>query len=136
MYTLSATNSVFPSRRHQRLHPVARIVMLDDGSDAGLGLLLHFRMWGHAVFAVRTWRDGLAYSRALNPHLVLVNLDVAGPRGLDEMTQVLHAYGPKGLRILVLKDGLPYFVQESESAELRIAGVPALKTALRSLAMS
>ena len=112
----------------------ARVLMVDQGSDIGVGLLLMLRIWGHSVSVARTWRHGLLQARELDPHVVLVNLDLLLPGTLGTAMRALLAVDSRAACLVALKDGLPYFVEGTGGVpRLRLATTPALKAAIRAL---
>ena len=119
------------SRRPAR-GPSARILLVDPGSDAGLGLLLMFRIWGHTVTVARTWEDGLSQARALPPHLALVNLELLDC-GLGRALAALQEAGYAADRLVAIEDGLPCLLEEGSFA-LRHVGTPTLKALAAALA--
>ena len=121
--------------RVRRVVPIARarILMIDDGSDVGVGLLLLFRIWGHAVSVAHSWRQGLLQACSQDPQLVLVNLDLPGVGSLDRVVQMLK---PElhGSRVVALQEGLAYFVEEGEGGpQLTLAKTTALKAIVKSM---
>lgn len=134
MHTLHVTQLSSLSRRRQSLDQGARVLMVDQGSDIGVGLLLMLKIWGHSVSLARTWRHGLLQVRDLDPHVVFVNLDLLLPGTLGATLHALRAADARNTLVVALKHGMPYFVEEAGSApRLRLATTPALKAAIRAL---
>jgi hypothetical protein len=107
--------------------------MIDDGSDVGVGLLLLFRIWGHAVSVAHTWRNGVLQACSQDPQLVLVNLDLPGVGSLET---VLGALKPDlhGHHVVALKEGLAYFVEEGERGpQLTLAKTTTLKSIVKAM---
>ena len=134
MHHVPAT-SLLLAPRVRRVVPIARarILMIDDGSDVGLGLLLLFRIWGHAVSVAHSWRQGLIQACSQDPQLVLVNL---GVHGVGSLTTVVRTLKPAlhGSRVVALQDGLAYFVEEGERGpQLTLAKTSALKALVKSM---
>jgi hypothetical protein len=121
--------------RVRRVVPIARarILMIDDGSDVGVGLLLLFRIWGHAVSVAHSWRQGMLQACSQDPQLVLVNLGLPGVGPLDTVLSALKP-GLHGSRIVALQEGLAYFIEEGERGpQLTIAKTTALKSIVKSM---
>lgn len=121
--------------RVRRVVPIARarILMIDDGSDVGVGLLLLFRIWGHAVSVAHSWRHGLLQACSQDPQLVLVSLDLPGVGSPEAVLGALKP-GLHGSRIVALREGLAYFVEEGERGpQLTLAKTTALKAIVRSM---
>jgi len=134
MYDVPATPLLL-APRVRRVAPIARarILMIDDGSDVGVGLLLLFRIWGHAVSVAHTWRNGVLQACSQDPQLVLVNLDLPG---IGSLETVLGALKPdlRGHRVVALKEGLAYFVEEGERGpQLTLAKTTTLKSIVKSM---
>ena len=134
MHTVPVTQLSTLSRRRQSLDRGARVLMVDQGSDIGVGLLLMLKIWGHSVSLARTWRHGLLQARDLDPHVVFVNLDLLLPGTLGATMHALRAADARTTLLIALKHGMPYFVEQADSApRLRLATTPALKAAIRAL---
>ena len=138
MHIVSVTQlSSLSDPQRPSLDREARVLMVDQGSDIGVGLLLMLRIWGHSVSVARNWRHGLLQARDLDPHVVLVNLDLLLPGTLAAAMRALRAVDARTNILVALKDGMPYFVDEAgNSPRLRLATTPALKAAIRSLVES
>jgi ActR/RegA family two-component response regulator len=126
--------STLPRQSAPHVHSVrpARILMIDDGSDVGIGLLLLFRIWGHTVSVAHSWRQGLQRAGALDPQLVLVNLGLVAGEALESVVRALEPT-LNGSRVVALRDGLAYFVEETEQGpQLTLAQTAKLRAFVKS----
>ena len=127
--------STLPRLSAPHVHSVrpARILMIDDGSDIGIGLLLLFRIWGHTVSVAHSWRQGLQRAGALDPQLVLVNLGLVAGGALESVVRALEPM-LNGSRVVALRDGLAYFVEETEQGpQLTLAQTAKLRAFVKSM---